>query len=82
MALQSELVRQELLESNEEFRRLAGDHALYDQQLEVLLDKENRSTEEEVEITRLKKLKLQKKDQMEKMIQAYRREQSEAVEAT
>ncbi len=82
MALQSELVRQELLESNEEFRRLAGDHALYDQQLEVLLDKENRSAEEEVEITRLKKLKLQKKDQMEKMIQAYRREQSEAVEAT
>lgn len=82
MPLQSELVRQELLSSSEEFHRLADEHAQYDRELEALLAQEKPAAEDEVEMIRLKKLKLQRKDQMEKMIQEYRREVSEAVQAT
>jgi uncharacterized protein YdcH (DUF465 family) len=82
MPLQSELVRKELLESNEEFHRLSEEHSQYDKELEALLAKERPTVEDEAEMTRLKKLKLQRKDQMEQMVQAYRREQSEAVQAT
>ncbi len=82
MPLQSELVRQELLSSSEEFHRLADEHAQYDRELEALLAQEKPAAEDEVEMIRLKKLKLQRKDQMEKMIQEYRREESEAVQAT
>lgn len=82
MPLQSELVRKELLESNEEFRRLSEEHAQYDRELEALLNKERPAAGDEVEMARLKKLKLQRKDQMEQMVQAYRHEQSEAVQAT
>ncbi len=82
MPLQSELVRQELLSSSEEFHRLADEHAQYDRELETLLAKEKPAAEDEVDMVRLKKLKLQRKDQMEKMIQEYRREESEAVQAT
>ena len=82
MPLQSELVREELLTKNEEFRRLAGEHTLYDNELESLMARPHPTAEDEAEITRLKKLKLQRKDQMEQLIRAYRREQSEAVQAT
>ena len=82
MPLQSELVWKELLESNEEFRSLSEEHAQYDKELETLLAQERPTAGDEAERTRLKKLKLQRKDQMEQMVQAYRREQSEAVQAT
>lgn len=82
MPLQSELIRKELLATNEEFRRLSEEHAQYDNELEALLSKERPAAGDEAEMTRLKKLKLQRKDQMEQMVQAYRREQSEAVQAT
>ena len=82
MTLQSELVREELMTHNEEFHRLADEHSAYDSDLEVLLARAHPTAEDEAEITRLKKLKLQRKDQMEQMIRAYRREQSEAVSAT
>ncbi len=82
MPLQSELVRQELLSSSEGFHRLADEHAQYNRALEALLAQEEPAAEDEVEMIRLKKLKLQRKDQMEKMIQEYRREESEAVQAT
>ncbi len=82
MPLQSDLVWKELLESNEEFRRLSEEHAQYDRELDSLLARERPTAGDEAEMTRLKKLKLQRKDQMEQMVQAYRREQSEAVQAT
>ena len=82
MTFQSELIREELLAQSEEFRRLADEHAAFDSDLEVLRLRSHPTAEDEAEVTRLKKIKLQRKDQMERMIRAHRREQSEAVQAT
>ena len=61
-----------LMKSDEEFRRLAEQHAKYHQQLEALEAKSHLTTEEEVEEHRLKKVKLQLKDQMNAIISRYR----------
>ncbi len=82
MTQQSELIREELLAHHQEFRRLAEEHTQFDGEIEALSARPHPSPGDEVEISRLKKLKLQRKDQMEQMIRAYRREQSEAVQAT
>lgn len=57
--------REQLLASNEEFRKLANEHSNYAQRLESLSSKKYLSEEEKVEETRLKKLKLRLKDEME-----------------
>ncbi len=82
MMLQSELVREELLARNDEFRRLVEEHSELDAEVGALLARPHPTPEDEAGIARLKKLKLLRKDQMEEMIRAYRREQSEAVQAT
>jgi uncharacterized protein YdcH (DUF465 family) len=66
-------VRDLLLASNEEFRKLAVEHSQYSQRLEALLSKRYLSDDERVEEIRLKKLKLRLKDQMEVLEQQYRR---------
>ncbi len=58
-------VRDQLMASNEEFRKLADEHRDYSQRLESLLSKKYLSEEEKVEEVRLKKLKLRLKDEME-----------------
>jgi uncharacterized protein len=58
-------VREELLASNGEFRKLAEEHSSYNQRLESLSTKKYPSEEEKIEIIRLKKLKLRLKDEME-----------------
>jgi uncharacterized protein YdcH (DUF465 family) len=68
-------VRDVLLASNEEFRRLAEEHLQYSKRLDSLIAKRFLSEEEQVEEVRLKKLKLRLKDQMESMEQRFRREQ-------
>ena len=55
-------VREQLLASNDEFRRLASEHSQYAQQLESLIQKKYLSEEEKLEEVRLKKLKLHAKD--------------------
>lgn len=65
-------VRDQLLSSNEEFRRLADEHTQYSQRLDSLIQKKYLSEEEKVEEVRLKKLKLHLKDQMETLEQQYR----------
>ena len=65
-------IKEHLLQSSEEFRRLAQKHSNYDEQLEKLLHKIFLSEEEKVEEVNLKKMKLHVKDQMEIMIQKYR----------
>jgi uncharacterized protein len=65
-------VRDQLLASNEEFRRLADEHTQYSQRLDSLIQKKYLSEDEKVEETRLKKLKLHLKDQMETLEQQYR----------
>jgi uncharacterized protein len=65
-------VREQLLASNDEFRRLATEHTQYAQRLEALVSKKYLSEEEKLEEVRLKKLKLRLKDQMENLEQQFR----------
>ena len=64
--------RDQLLASNEEFKRLADEHSQYAQRLDSLIQKKYLSEDEKLEEVRLKKLKLHLKDQMESLEQQYR----------
>jgi hypothetical protein len=65
-------VRDQLLASNDEFRRLSQEHSEYQQRLEGLIQKKYLSEEEKLEEVRLKKLKLRLKDQMQSLEQKFR----------
>ncbi|HZL67320.1 MAG TPA: DUF465 domain-containing protein [Candidatus Limnocylindrales bacterium] len=65
-------VRDQLLASNDEFRRLADEHSQYSQRLENLIQKKYLSEDEKLEEVRLKKLKLRLKDQMESLEHKFR----------
>src|SRR6516162_1654181 len=68
-------VRDQLLASNEVFRKLAEEHSQYSQRLDTLVTKRYLSEEEKLEEVRLKKLKLRLKDQMESLEQQFRKAQ-------
>ncbi len=68
-------VRDQLLASHEEFRRLASEHTQYSQRLDSLIQKRFLTEEEKLEEVRLKKLKLRAKDQMELIERQYRQQQ-------
>ncbi|HEV2964315.1 MAG TPA: hypothetical protein VG649_20985 [Candidatus Angelobacter sp.] len=68
-------VREQLLASHEEFRRLALEHTQHSQRLQSLIEKRYLTEDEKMEEIRLKKLKLRLKDQMELIEQRYRSEQ-------
>ncbi len=61
-----------LLAGNEDYRRLAAEHAQYAQRLDHLIQKRFLSDEEKIEEVRLKKLKLRLKDEMERIERQYR----------
>ena len=82
MGRTADKIRQELLANDPEFRRLSEEHAACARQLDDLLRKASPSSADLSEAARLKKLKLQAKDRMEERLRAYRRRESEAVEAT
>ena len=71
-------VREQLIASHEEFRRLAQEHSQYAQRLDSLIQKRFLSEDEKVEEVRLKKLKLRLKDQMELLEQHYRQQDNVA----
>ncbi len=69
-------VREQLLASHGEFRRLAQEHTQYSQRLNTLIEKRYLTEDEKVEEVRLKKLKLRVKDQMQMIEQDFRRSAS------
>ncbi len=70
---ESEL-REHLMTTNEEYRRLAAEHQAHAEQLEQLLRRHHLNDEEKLEEITLKKKKLALKDQMYMMLQKYRKE--------
>jgi uncharacterized protein YdcH (DUF465 family) len=67
-----EELKSHLMQTDETFRRLADEHHRCHDQLEALETKAHLTPEEEVEEHRLKKVKLQLKDQMNEIISRYR----------
>jgi uncharacterized protein YdcH (DUF465 family) len=67
-----EELKTHLMQSDDEYRQLAEQHNGYHQQLEALEAKSHLTPEEEVEEHRLKKVKLQLKDQMNQIISRHR----------
>ncbi len=67
-------LRERLLTSNEEFRRLAAEHQSYSDRLDRLISRHHLSEDEKLQETMLKKKKLMLKDQMYAMLQRYRKE--------
>ena len=63
------------METNEEFRRLASQHLEYAKKLDALETLPHLTHEEEIEETRLKKMKLRLKDQMEAIVSHFRSQQ-------
>jgi uncharacterized protein YdcH (DUF465 family) len=61
-----------LLETNDEFRRLASMHHDLDERLVQLESKHYLSSDEQLEEVTLKKKKLHLKDRMEAILRAYR----------
>jgi uncharacterized protein len=70
-----EELKAHLMTTNEEFQRLANQHSDYAKQLDALEAIPHLSYEQELEETRLKKLKLRLKDQMEAILSQYRSQQ-------
>jgi uncharacterized protein YdcH (DUF465 family) len=68
-------VREQLLASHDEFRRLAQEHTQYSQRLSSLVEKRYLTDDEKLEEVRLKKLKLRTKDQMQMIEQGFKRAQ-------
>lgn len=68
-------IREHLLQSSDDFRRLAKEHSAYEEKLSLLLNRSFLSEEEKIEEVTLKKLKLRAKDRMQQMIQAQRQRQ-------
>lgn len=61
-------LKDRLIETSEEFRRMAEEHHAYEERLNDLASRPFLTDEEQVEEVRLKKLKLHLKDQMEELI--------------
>lgn len=74
MALTSQDVRQSLLATDPEFRKLAEEHSRCESQLDQILKSSYLSSEDLMRETALKKLKLRLKDRME-LILAQRRQE-------
>jgi uncharacterized protein len=72
-------VREQLLASHEEFRRLAQEHNQHCNRLHSLIEKRYLTEEEKLEEVRIKKLKLRLKDQMQLIEQEYKREQTQVA---
>ena len=68
MSTPTEAIREQLMASNAEFRRLSEEHTLYASQLAQLAARNFLTEDEKLEEVRLKKLKLRAKDKMELLV--------------
>lgn len=67
-----EELKQQLLQSNDEFRQLATQHHDLDERIQNLATRPYLSEPEQLEEVKLKKKKLQLKDQMETILRQHR----------
>jgi uncharacterized protein YdcH (DUF465 family) len=65
-----------LKKENEEFNRLYQEHRMLDSQLSELSKKTYLTADEEIEILRIKKEKLYKKDKIAELIREYKKHHS------
>jgi len=75
MEITQDELKAHLMETNDEFRRLALEHCEFKKKLESLHSRSYLTPEEQVEEVRLKKMKLRLKDQMEGILSRYRVQQ-------
>jgi uncharacterized protein len=75
MNAQSQDLKAQLMQTDEEFHNLAAKHHELDDRLHELTAKQYLSEPEQVEETNLKKRKLQLKDRMEDIIRRHRNQQ-------
>jgi len=69
---QDEELKAHLLETDEQFRTLAGQHAQLKQKIEEIESKPHVTPADEIEEQRLKKLKLHAKDEMNQILARYK----------
>jgi len=69
-------IKERLISSNPDFRRLVEEHRLYEGKLEELNGRHHMTDQDHIEEVLLKKKKLHLKDQMNSMIQKFRSELS------
>jgi uncharacterized protein YdcH (DUF465 family) len=74
MQITQEELKAHLMETDPEFQQLARQHCEYKKKLEAFSSRHFLSPEEQMEETRIKKLKLRLKDQMQEIIDRYRHE--------
>jgi len=67
-------VKNHLMAIDDEFSRLVSEHADYERQLQVLTSRPFLTEDEQLLEINLKKRKLSLKDQMERIIQKYKKE--------
>jgi uncharacterized protein len=72
MLMKEEEIKEHLMSSDPEFRRLVEEHKQYEGQLEALHSRHHLSESDHLEEVRLKKKKLHLKDQMNAMISKFR----------
>ncbi len=70
-----EQLKAHLMDTNDEFRKLAGQHSEFARKLDDLEALPHLTNDEQLEECRLKKIKLRLKDQMEAIVIQYRSQQ-------
>ena len=76
MMMKEEEIKEQLMASSADFRRLAEEHYQYEGKLQEINNRQHLSEQDHLEEITLKKKKLQLKDQMNSMIAKLREELS------
>jgi hypothetical protein len=76
MMMKEEEIKEHLISSNPEFRRLAEEHKQYEGRLQELHSRHHRTEHDHLEEIQIKKKKLHLKDRMNAMISKFRNDLS------